>query len=210
MIITFKQFLDEEFNDEYYDELHNKLVRHFHYSNKESDHIHRYTDGTGSIDFNGKLHNIARAAQSGIKKYGPMHRLEPDEELHYKKMSKIVQKHTTPFSMHVYRGTTLGKAAQNTQHNAFTSTSLHPQQAMIFADPPSRDGYRHIWKIHIPKGSHAAYVAHHTNDYDFQKELVFHPGAKIEYNTKKPTITKNGLKVYHARLIHDGVKNVGD
>lgn len=101
---------------------------------------------------------------------------------------------------------------------AFTSTSIATYNAKDFARPSNApDGAEegHIVHIDVPKGSHGAYVAHHSNVPD-EHEFILHPDAKVHVHPEplqvKEGTSWNGKKerIFHwkGRLVHDGIKEV--
>lgn len=97
---------------------------------------------------------------------------------------------------------------------AFTSTSLHSHIAKGFVSTDADEKEKHMIHFTVPKGSHGAYVDHHS-DNEGEREFVLHPNARLEMHPT-PEVedfdTWNGMgKLYHwrARLVHDGVQEVG-
>jgi hypothetical protein len=100
---------------------------------------------------------------------------------------------------------------------AFTSTSLAVHVARDFAKPiwKEGDGEEHMIHIDVPKGSHGAYVAHHSAIPE-EHEFILHPGARLHVDPLPSHISErtnsDGDKIrthhWNARLVHDGVKDV--
>jgi hypothetical protein len=102
---------------------------------------------------------------------------------------------------------------------AFTSTSLAVHVARDFAKPVRKEGEssgdEHVVHIDVPKGSHGAYVAHHSAIPE-EHEFILHPGARLHVDPLPSHISErtdwdgNRIKTHHwnARLVHDGVKDV--
>lgn len=61
----------------------------------------------------------------------------------------------------------------------------------------------HILKIHVPKGSHGLYVEPHTVNTG-EHEMILHPGAQLL--VAHPPDMQNNKLIWHAKLIHDGIK----
>lgn len=70
---------------------------------------------------------------------------------------------------------------------------------------PLHKRYGHILSIHVPKGSHGAYVGH-LSEYSGENEMILHPGAKL--HVEKTPEVNHAYKTVHwkAHLVHDGVK----
>ena len=72
---------------------------------------------------------------------------------------------------------------------------------------------KHTIKIHVPKGSHGAYIEHMTAN-EFEHEFVLHKGAKVHLKPHPKTYIEahvgNSTTLYHhvweGHLVHDGVK----
>lgn len=144
-------------------------------------------------------------------------------------VSEALSQHKTPHDMHVYSGigfdpSTIGKhedGAMKVHLNAYTSTTLEPATAVLFAHYRGgaqglKDG--HIIKIHVPEGSAGMY--HHDGNsssaaaYPHGKEFTMHKNAKLHIHPVPTTdIIDRGkytsplnLKIWHAKLVHDGVQ----
>ncbi len=102
---------------------------------------------------------------------------------------------------------------------AFTSTSLSVHIARDFAKPVQKEGEssgdEHVVHIDVPKGSHGAYVAHHSAIPE-EHEFILHPGARLHVDplpshiSERTTFDGERIKTHHwnARLVHDGIKDV--
>ncbi len=141
-------------------------------------------------------------------------------------LKSALKAHTTPHDMVVHTGMTrsstkaIKEASQKSKKDikihlpAFTSTSIDKTVARGFAKPDDTHTQKHIVSIHVPKGSHGGYVEHHTGAPE-EKEFVLHPGAKVHIShepTLKPDPHRTGMTVHHwyGKLVHDGVKHVGE
>lgn len=207
-MLTFKQFITEEFNDAHYERVHSSLVRHYRYNYDDDQHIASFTHGLGdkygSSNFNSNLHrgNPLTNRQAQLKD----------------KLTSISRKFQTPKKLTVYRGLPKGGESIKTQSNGFTSTTLHPEQAHNFTSA-DKDGVHHIMKIHVPEGSHGIYAGaaggnagdDHSDSYAAEKEFIIPHGAKFK-TADKPVMrtTRSGRKiaVWHSKLIHDGTKEL--
>jgi len=94
------------------------------------------------------------------------------------------------------------------EHKGYTSTSLNHQTAADFTrsqvNPQNYNEYSHVIKIHVPKGSHAAYVSGHAT-YSDEREILLHKGARLAIHPKPTYDNNQSLTTWHANLIHDGV-----
>jgi ADP-ribosyltransferase exoenzyme len=70
---------------------------------------------------------------------------------------------------------------------------------------------KHIIRIHVPKGSHGAYVEKHTN-ISGEYEFLMHKNAKLHIHPKPEIVDHGNYRgdaqrtiVWHAKLVHDGV-----
>jgi hypothetical protein len=130
------------------------------------------------------------------------------------RMNSLLHNHKTPFDFHAYSG--LGFNPEHIMEHgethgklhlpAFTSTSLSPRIAHSFAEWKGRDNmleHHHIVKIHIPQGSRGLY---RRGEQEFilpnNSKLHMHPTPEDHvYNKLHP------VKVWHAKLVHDGVED---
>lgn len=209
-MLTFKQYLKETFNERHLEKIHGSLVSHYIYDHGDAEHISRFTHGTpsdhGSRSFNSALHR-------GTPLSFTQAQLRDN-------LDRIATKHQAPQNLTVYRGMNKGSAGVSTQHNSYTSTSLHPGQALEFATPDKTDGMLHVMKIHVPKGSHGIYAGgyshssagdHESDSFEHEKEFILPRGSKFQ-TEPNPQIRqlKDGRKmaVWHSRLVHDGTKKV--
>jgi hypothetical protein len=91
----------------------------------------------------------------------------------------------------------------------YVSSSINPSVAHGFSH--DIDGISHVLKVHIPEGAHGAYIAHHS-DLPSEREFLIHRGAKFLI-TPSPRefhdYAGDRIHQWHARLIHDGVKELG-
>lgn len=69
--------------------------------------------------------------------------------------------------------------------------------------------YSHVLTMHVPKGAHGAYIAHHSSS-SKEREFLIHPGAR--FHIKKTPLVDHHNKTVHweSHMVHDGVKDVGD
>lgn len=106
--------------------------------------------------------------------------------------SKLTSSFTTPEDMYVYRG------ANDSSLNAFDEKKV--KSSSVTFDNAAAFG-KHIWKIHVPKGSHGAFIAP-ASAYDSEHEFIFHPKAKIVPTGKISNHTHGGKNyiVRHAVL----------
>lgn len=72
---------------------------------------------------------------------------------------------------------------------------------------PNHVNYEHVLTMHVPKGSHGAYVDHHSMS-EGENEFVLHHGSKFHID-KTPAVDHINRKVHwKAKMVHDGVKDV--
>ncbi len=210
--VDFKDIPVESANET---ENHEKLKAHYAFKDpRHVDAIKHYT-GPG-------YRTINKALYKG-EKMSARHQGMSDD------LSSALRTHTTPHDIVVHSGIkhSPGKLKPDndgiTRMNmpAFTSTSLSSKIAETFSDldlKKAGEADAHHLHIHIPAGSHGAYVDHHSSA-EGEKEFILHPNAKIEVDPtpevreERPTYGAGISKItnYHwkARLVHDGIKEVG-
>ena len=91
------------------------------------------------------------------------------------------------------------------------------QQAHYRTHGGSFEGYRHISRIHVPRGSHGLYTGNQddrknkrgtnltTHD---EHELILHHGAKVRFKSEPTVDHESKTVMWHGQLVHDGVKQV--
>lgn len=139
-------------------------------------------------------------------------------------MKKVTTRHKTPVAMTVSSGIKTDPRTLE-QHEgqirmqlpAFTSTTIHADTAKDFARltkvDPVKGQERHVVHIDVPKGSHGAYIAHHSQIPE-EREFVLHPGARIHVDPTPHVQEEKSFgertTTYHwnAKLVHDGVRDV--
>ncbi len=154
---------------------------------------------------------------------------EPHHHPVYKGMSDAIKSNKTPKKLTVYTG--LGhRRASDVIHNAgkahihlkaFTSTSLSKETAKTFTSSVKANGdngygarghgyYRHILKLTVPKGSHAAYVDKHSEitrgSGTSEHEVTLHPGARVHVPKAGKPEKGSDYIIHHGTLVHDGIK----
>ena len=140
---------------------------------------------------------------------------------HAKYLKSALKKYTTPHDFAVHTG--LSKSAIKQLHEspgenkhghfkihlpAFTSCSLSRSTAKNFSSrDEAGDKYFHYVTIHVPKGSHGAYVDHVSANRG-EREFILHPGAKVHIDREPHIEHKIKTVNWTGRLVHDGVKDV--
>ena len=100
----------------------------------------------------------------------------------------------------------IGKISRNTQdHDIVTKSGIgKPKKGHGYVVTD----YKHIVSLHVPKGSHGAYIAHHSDNKD-EHEFLLHKNAKVHIDKTPEKIDHaNGAVHWKGRLVHDGVKGV--
>lgn len=181
-------------------------IHHSNFNKNHIKHIKRYTDSSTGV--NKFLYNRAKGDP-----------VNTDYHEHAEGMKDATKAHTTPSDMHVFTGLRrnprdqIGKSKKETTFHfpAFTSTSLSHNVATSFTVSTSKPNAtklsNHVLKIHVPEGSHGAYVSHHSSQTGNEHEFILHPDAQIKIH-HKPDVDSDGLHTWHGTLIHDGVKSV--
>ena len=70
---------------------------------------------------------------------------------------------------------------------------------------PQHGQYTHTLRIHVPAGSHGAYIAHHS-DFPEEKEFLLHKNAMVKLHHQPEVDHAAKRVIWHAKLIHDGIK----
>ncbi len=196
--------------------LHHNLSKHYSkYDAYDKDAIHEYTWESNRV--NDALH----------KNHGHLDPdLNPSTHHMMTQTDTFIHKHKTPHDIHVYTGihkehvltNHTPKAGTDTpikiHHLGYTSTSLDKNIAKEFTHNSSNDDkveHRHMIKIHVPKGHHGAYVAHHslvsadgpegqTKSGEHEREFILPRGTKLHVHPQ-PTVhytkDKNGKEVHY-------------
>ena len=90
-----------------------------------------------------------------------------------------------------------------------STTSLNHPTALDFArsehNPRNNKDYRHVIKIHVPKGSSGFWMPKgHNDEYDSEREFVLPPDTRLRIS-KTPTYdNKNARVTWHAEASHVG------
>ena len=190
---TFREFLlKENFLD-----LHKKFTKHYKYTNDEAADLAFHASTTDAGEWS-QAKNLSKNLTSAVKR------------------------NKTPQSFVAYRGTDslnakVGDEISHKEH--FSSFSISPKVAHGHAKLKTNFPYYHRHEIHlsVPKGAHGAYltgkwkhtVNGHTSQGDAgdmgEHEFLLHPKAKIRID-KITHHLRGWKKIYHASLIHDGIK----
>jgi hypothetical protein len=94
------------------------------------------------------------------------------------------------------------KVGHEFSDKGFNSTSFNPSVANNFAAGKD-DGI--VIKVHLKRGTHAAYLDHPDIDKDEfgESEMLLHPNTK--YRVLRARVDKHGNKVLSVEVVHDGV-----
>ena len=163
-----------------------------------------------------------------------------DNKVLDKHLSGALKTMKSPMDFHTYVGLKhnpenipVTNGIKKAVHHGYTSTSLSDNVAEAFAstnlpntmtNSESHPRFNrlfnsaHVLKLHIPKGSHGAYIEPHTMS-NHEEEYLIHKGAQFHIDPKPtihPTTIKNetdGTKhnhskviMWHGHLVHDGIK----
>jgi len=195
--------LDKNTKPDYVNRLHNKLTNHYTFNDDHKEALKQYTGGS-SVPINKHI-------------MGHSNRYD-DSKIPGRIKEALVQ-HETPHDFAVHTGMTrsaikqMYQAPGENKHGhfhihlpAFTSTSLRRDIARDFSKEDEEEN-RHYVTIHVPKGSHGAYVSHvseHPDEYEF----ILHPGAKIHIAKQPRIITSSRIVNWVGHLVHDGIKHL--
>jgi ADP-ribosyltransferase exoenzyme len=196
---------------------HQELENHYHedhYSDEERRAIGNYCDDSSEINEN-------------LYKRKP---LSSEDIAHTYHLDNACKKKQTPTDMHVYSGIGFSPARFKKKNQldpikvrlkAYTSTSIRHSVGEAFSQSDYNDSdarrmtehgsvqnHNHVLKIHVPKGSHGAYVAHMSsiaaeNEFLLKRGSYLHIHPTPEYKTNE---RGKPLAIWHAKLVHDGVK----
>lgn len=133
-----------------------------------------------------------------------------------KGLDKALTKHQTPHNMTVYSGVSYHPKEMSSNkvlhHPAYMSTSIDKEIAKGFADDQQTDEedemgrtHNHVLKIHVPAGSHGAYVDH-LSSHGGQREFILPRNTKLlhmktiskPYSKDTPDYIQN---IHHMRVI---------
>lgn len=201
------------------------------HSKKEEEEIHKrestshhpaldkYTSDSSHL--NGSLHKHYRKGEIG--QLAKKHAQNLDNHLNKQKTKEDTHVFTgLPHSPHEMWNQSKTHHSESVKVHlpAYTSTSTNIAQANQFAmrskgpdhskhEPLNTNApkkistvQRHIMKIHVPKGTHAASIRDHSK-YRDEHEILLHRGHHLEIHPR-PTVHPDGTHVWHARIIgHD-------
>lgn len=160
----------------------------------------------------------------------------PDIESHIDNLTHAIRTAHTQQDMYLHSGIGFDPHALTYRHKgfdyihlpAFTSTTTVPSKAIVFAKSAFKlskaeednvlmkhvfrntdDEHRHFISIHVPKGSHALNVSHHTQ-FSREKEVLLNRNCIIALH-KTPLVIEHETSVSKERykhwlgvLLHDG------
>jgi hypothetical protein len=209
------------------DELHHRLKKHYDFGenlinrgSRDDDDPHRHHKEAIETYTGSSYRNINK----------PLYKGEEVPETYKKTVDDLksaLKVHKTPDHMVVHSGLkrdpremAVHEGQIKMEMPAFTSTSISPTIARGFAKTiPEKDsdgvpmdwgrGHSHVVHIHVPAGSHGAYVDHHSN-METEQEFTLHPGARIHVHPVPEIEKRNTYDVHHwhGTLVHDGVKDL--
>lgn len=145
--------------------------------------------------------------------------LTPDEEEHVNSVSKAIKSSgKTKKAQVLYSGIGFHPHKMNLTDDgthyhmhlpAFTSATEDYDTAEHFSrsfyDKEKDRPQKQILKLHIPRGSHGIHVQNDVNSHE--KEFLIHHGAKIKIR-KEPEQINHYTQLWHADLVHDGIKDL--
>ena len=130
----------------------------------------------------------------------------------FKQLSDLVQKHTgKPLDHENYGGAlrkrynywNLAKIPPNAEYTP--EHNLHYHETTSIYNVPKAG---HVVSIHVPKGSHGAYVDH-VSEHQGEREFILHKGAKVHIHPEPEYDKKENKYRWKGVLVHDGVKPTG-
>ncbi len=220
----FHQHAKDEKYQQHLADLHDRLRNHYdetHYSMEQVEAIQHYT-GDGS-------HRINR----GEYLEGSHREKEIDRNL-----TDAMSVRKTPHKLQVYTGMKrspeekFGKVEEGETHwhahmPSFSSATTSPAVAIHFSttkathDIKSKKLIHHILKIHVPEGSNGVFAHDHITSTEGEHEFILPRNSKIKIYHKPTLITRiqksnfgpdfhKVFHIWHAKLIHDGEKEVGE
>jgi hypothetical protein len=200
MVTNFKKFLKEDsWGNEILEKkkkqedglkktqnLHDHLIKHYSkYVGEHEEHLKKYTDDSSGV--NTKLWKThAKKKLSDDEKYTADRHSSPKVEW----LDSAMHQHKTPDNLTVYSGTNIDpRKAKNKEgivhHPAYMSTSIMPHIAREFGDlhkGPDGVHEKHMMMIHVPKGSHGAYVGNPKHSYTpEEREFILPRGTNLRH-----------------------------
>ena len=220
--LPLKESEDDDIPDKVLKPLHDELVKHYKFEPTHGAAIHEYTKGSRRI--NNHLYEMEK------KSLGMPHDKNSVSDTYKKsvdhtlsKLKEALSVHKAKKDMHVFSGVPIDprkyfdKSGSHTtvRMPAFTSTSLKQSIAENFTTNTSHNLKKgtmkkseyHVLRIKVPKGSHGAYVEHHSF-FNNEHEFILHPGSHIKIAHKPYHTDSNAYANHHyydAELVHDGV-----
>lgn len=217
-----KAFDDEESDPDESWAHKKKLQYHFEESGHDIDHEH----GEHVHDYTSyEHHHLNKNLHDGIELQGGQKRMDEG-------ISNFLRTAKMPSDTITYTGVkndlralAYGKTEPfHITYRGYTSTSLKKSTASGFSEPHPPEAHeeddvdhvRHVLKVHIPKDSSAAYIGH-LSAHDHEQEVLLHKNARFEVHPVPdehdqrfaPHDPDHRVLTWHAKLVHDGVKDVG-
>jgi len=182
------------------------------FSKKDNQALHEYTKASlVHNDYLWHKHNKT-LNQSEYHPNLPSHheRFERDE---LKPLDNAIKRQTIPENMTLWSSTihdprVLKNSENIVHHPAYLSTSIHKYVAVNRDINSQEDAkgnvHHHILRIHVPKGTHGAYLAN-VSEYGKEHEVLLPRGQNLRY-LKTSTILNHGKKqthIHHMELLNE-------
>jgi len=129
----------------------------------------------------------------------------------FEKLSGLVKKHNGKVLDHESYANAINKRYNQWSGSPPANASYKPQHRLKYHEMTriyERPKPGHVISIHVPKGSHGAYVDNFSN-FSGEREFILHKGAKVHIHPEPEYDKKENKYRWKGVLVHDGVKPTG-
>jgi hypothetical protein len=111
-----------------------------------------------------------------------------------------------PASLHTHRnGSDIVPNAREHHRTIGNPNSTSEERMQAAHALVGSTAYKHIMHIHVPEGSHGAYVSH-MSDHPHETEFILHKNARLHIHPSPTIDHRNQAVIWHAKMVHDGIK----
>jgi hypothetical protein len=183
--------------------LHYDLIDHYNFSNKKDLHnIKNYTAGDTQSNYLWNKHAGTDKRHAGTDKQ-------------VNSLNNTLKIHKTPHDMTVYSNSKMDprekKNAEGVVHHpAFMSTTIEKGFAKDWENTTRRERQpngviprdKHVLAIHVPKGSHGAYVDH-LSELPGQSEFILPKAANLKYHSTESHVNPEHKELWNGDKIEN-------
>ncbi len=226
--------------ENYHKELHDRLAEHYdkdHYDEHQIKEINDYT-GLDSVMMNKYLSGVEYHKGEKTPEFREYMKGELQKSVSV--LDSAMKVRQTPHRLLTYTGIKRPPSERFKKEKiesdghwyahapAYSSLSTNPKVAHMFAmekghEPDDVSEWRprttfHILKLTVPQGSHGVFAHDHITSTEGEHEFILPRNSKMKIYHKPTVIVRKNDKdvmakqyhIWHAKLIHDGTKDVGE